>query len=192
LLAIAATYEPRAKIPMLKTILLCVTCSAVTLATVVYSGRTVHSSPFQLDIPYGAAIKTTPNPANIWSWHQDFHAVPPSGTVTANVLVDFDGNGVMDTENAWLRVVVTDIELVSRNRYLSLATISDGTGKRYSVSAGNGDPNGGNPATPMSQHVSLSTPIVLPVGSPLQVTLENFFNANGEFEVNLIGRIVSL
>ena len=177
---------------MLKTILLCVTCSAVTFATVVYSGRTVQSAPFQMDIPYGSAVKMTPDPANIWSWHQDFHNVAAGVPGTANVLVDFDGNGVMDTENSWLRVVVTDIELVSRNRYLSLATISDGTGKRYSISAGNMDPNGGQTATPMSQHITLSTPLVLPVGSPLQVTVENFLNGNGDFEVNLIGRIVNL
>jgi hypothetical protein len=177
---------------MLKTILLCVTCSAVTLATVIYSGRTVHSSPFQLDIPYGAGLKVAQDPANVWSWHHDFHNVSNAAPVTANVLVDFDGNGVMDTENDWLRVVVTDIELVSRNQYQSLATISDGTGKRYSVCAGNQNPNGGGTATPWCQHVSLATPIVLPVGSPLQVTLENFVSANGEFEVNLIGRIVSL
>lgn len=60
-----------------------------------------------MDIPYLTALKTTPDPANIWSWHHSF-ATP----ATVEVLVDVDGNNVMDREHSWLRVMITDIEVV--------------------------------------------------------------------------------
>ena len=96
----------------------------------------------------------------------------------------------MDTENTWLRVSVTDLEIVcSQGFAVGIATISDGTGKRYSVGVGGGGSSVANPV----QHVSLSTPIVLPVGSSLQVTVQNVLSPNpSNFEVNLIGRIVNL
>ena len=169
---------------MLKTILFGITCSAVTFATVVYSGRTVHSSQFQLDIPYYSAIKTTPDPANIWSWHHDFACGSGLPPITVNALVDFDGNGVMDTENVWLRVVVTDLEIVGigTNPSPALLTISDGTSHLYSAFTS---------VAQRAEHVALATPIVLPVGSQLQVTVDDF-NQFSSYQVNLIGRIVNL
>src|SRR5262249_37431179 len=141
---------------MLKTILIAVGCSVVTAATtIVYVGRTVLSSPFQLDAPVNSAIKVAQDPANVWSWHHEFQNAQVGIPVNANVLVDFDGNGVMDTEYPWVRVTITDLEIVSPAGFTAgIATISDGTGKRYSV--GLGASSTGVAAT--VQHVSLTTP----------------------------------
>jgi hypothetical protein len=169
---------------MLKTVLIALACSAATATAVLtYTGRTVQSSPFQLDIPYGAGLKTTTDPANVWSWHHEFTSPPSWQPVTVNVLVDFDGNNVMDTEYSWLRVMVTDMEIVT-NGAPGTAWILDGTGKRLAVGTAGVQNNGG------VGHVALSSPIVLPVGSPLQVQLVPFGTAT--FEVHLVGRVVSL
>jgi hypothetical protein len=163
---------------MLKVGLLVLACSTVS-ATVVFgfSGRTVHSSQFQVDIPFGSAIKTTVDPANIWSWH---HFFPAAGT--ADVLVDINGNNVMDTENPLVRVVITDLELVGTyNSSPVTAWIRDGVGRRYAMGHGQGQ------GTALVHHVALSTPIVLPVGSPLSVEVQG-----GLCEVNLVGRVVNL
>jgi len=138
---------------MLKTILIAFGFSAAgAAAAVLYVGRTVISSPFQLAIPFGTAVKTTIDPANVWSWHYEFQNVG-GALVTANVLVDMDGNGVMDTENSWLRVLITDFELISPQNALGIASISDGTGKRYSVGVGGFQTAPSGPV----HHVSLTT-----------------------------------
>lgn len=165
---------------MLKTALSAIAFSAFgATAALVFAGRTVHSSPFQMDIPYGAGIKMTPDPANIWSWHHAF----TNGNETVEVLVDVDGNQVMDTEHSWLRVMVTDLEIVNPQLFPSTAWIRDSTGRRFAVSTGE------LRATGAAQHVALSTPIVLPVGSGLSVELTS--GAPGT-EVHLIGRVVNL
>jgi hypothetical protein len=174
---------------VLKTLLIALACSATTAtAVLVYVGRTVHSAPFQLDIPYGSALKTTVDPANVWSWHHQF-ANTTNTPVTADVLVDFDSNNVMDTEYSWLRVMVTDLELVGDGQIqvggFAIARILDGTGRRLAVGLGAYSASG-----PV-HHVSLTSPIVLPVGSPLRVELTTW-NAPGTYEVHLIGRVVSL
>ncbi|HLQ38195.1 MAG TPA: hypothetical protein VK348_10355 [Planctomycetota bacterium] len=181
---------------MLKTTLIALGCSVVTATTtLVYAGRTVISSPFQLDIPFGSGLKVAQDPADVWSWHHEFLNVSPQGApVSANVLVDFDGNGMMDTEHSWLRVMITDLELVSPQFAGGIATISDGTGKRYSVGVGGASIGGGVMPVPV-QHVSLSSPIVLPIGSSLQVSVQNLISGGSNpapFEVNLIGRVVNL
>jgi hypothetical protein len=163
---------------MLKTGLLVLACSTLSAtAVLVFSGRSVYSSQFQVDVPFGSAVKTTVDPANIWSWH---HYFPAAGTV--DVLVDINGNNVMDTENPWVRVVITDLELVgSYNSSPVTAWIRDGVGRRYAIGHGQGM------GTAPVHHVALSTPIVLPVGSPLSVELQG-----GLCEVNLVGRVVNL
>ena len=167
---------------MLKTILTALVCSAATATAVLtYTGRTVHSAPFQIDIPYGAAVKTTIDPANIWSWHKEWASV--GGTVTENVLVDFDGDNQMDTLNPWVRVMITDFTLACTGGGNGTAWILDGTGKR-AVAVVGGFQNGG-----LVDHVSLATPIVLPVGSPLHVQVTSGFQA---CEIHLVGRVVSL
>jgi hypothetical protein len=165
---------------VLKTILIALACSAATATAVLtYTGRTVHSAPFQIDIPYGAGVKTTIDPANVWSWHKEWANL--GSTDTADVLVDFDGDNQMDTLNPWVRVMITDLELVTSPNAQAYAWILDGTGKRLAAGV---EANSG----PVS-HIALSTPIVLPVGSPLHVQV----SANGaNIEVHLVGRVVSL
>ncbi|MBK8098735.1 MAG: hypothetical protein IPK26_16605 [Planctomycetes bacterium] len=168
---------------MIKSVLLVLGSSAVAAsATLVFVGRTVHSSPFQMDVPYGSAVRTTVDPANVWSWHHEFPHTGGTAT-TVDVLVDIDGNNVMDTEHPWLRVMITDIELVERYSGPRTAWILDGTGKRFAVGGGNNYDQG-----PVN-HVGLTSPIVLPVGSPLRVMLEHQI---GDCEVHLIGRVVNL
>ena len=163
---------------MLKTALIAIACSAATASTMyVFAGRTVLSSPFQMDIPYGSGLKTVPDPANIWSWH---HTFANQGTV--DVLVDVDGNGVMDTEHSWLRVVITDLEIVNQSTAACTAWIVDSTGRRFAVATGGWQAGG-----PVA-HEALATPIVLPVGSSLSVEM----NGQPNTEVHLIGRVVNL
>jgi hypothetical protein len=170
---------------MFKTLLIALTCSAATATTMLlFVGRTVHSSPFQMDIPYGTALKVTTDPANVWSWHHTFTGTSTGVPVTADVLVDFDGDTVMDTQHSWVRVLVTDIEIVGGMNNQALAWILDGTGKRLAVGIG------GHQSSGPVHHVSLTTPIVLSVGSPLRVQLVQY--SGGEYEVHLIGRVVSL
>lgn len=73
-----------------------------------------------------------------------------------------------------------------------MATISDGVGKRYSAGCGGGTGIGGSSG--MVQHIALSTPIVLPVGGSLRVTLQSVWGGanTADYEVNLIGRVVNL
>ncbi|MBM4061387.1 MAG: hypothetical protein FJ265_09890 [Planctomycetes bacterium] len=164
---------------MLKTALLVLATSMLSASAVVYVGRTVHSSPFQMDIPYGSAIRTTVDPANIWSWHHTFG----NSETTADVLVDVDGNQVMDTEHAWLRVLVTDIELVTPQFATAFtAWIRDSTGRRFAVATA-------YQGTSHAVHAALATPIALPVNSALTVELQQAWAGT---EVHLIGRVVNL
>jgi pyruvate/2-oxoacid:ferredoxin oxidoreductase beta subunit len=177
---------------MLKTIMLSLGCSiAAATATAVYVGRTVISSPFQMNIPYNSGVKVAQDPANVWSWHHTFQGVDVSHPGAADVLVDVDGNGVMDTEYSWLRVVVTDIQLALPNQLYgpgAMATISDGTGVRYSI----GLPGFSSQSSLVfEQHISLATPIVLPVGGSLHVSVISP-SGPADYDVNLIGRVVNL
>lgn len=168
---------------MLKTALLVLGFStAAATATFVFVGRTVHSSPFQMDIPYLSAVKTTIDPANVWSWHHEFTNLSWGTNTTADVLVDIDGNNIMDTEHSWLRVFVTDVAILVPNVNMTVVWLRDAGGKRYAASAG-----ASNSAGPM-QHFSLTTPIVLPVGSPLFVDVQG----GPTCEVHLFGRVVNL
>ena len=170
---------------MFKTIALVSICSMISFAAG-FTGRTVHSSPFQLDVPLDSAIKTTLDPANVWSWHHEFTNIGGGTPVSADVLVDFDGNGVMDTEHAWVRVMITDLEIVSRSLVAGFVWVIDGQGKRLAAGIGWVSQTG----SPV-QHVALTTPIVLPVGSPLSVEVQHL-GGSATFEVNMMGRVVNL
>ncbi len=162
---------------MLKLAFLVLAASTLSAAAGVFAGRTVHSTQFQVDFPFGSAVKTTVDPANIWSWHHSFQA-----SETVDVLVDINGNNVMDTENPLVRVIITDIELVGTQLSSpSTAWIRDGVGRRFAAGHGQGFGTG------LVHHVALSTPIVLPIGSPLSVEVQG-----GLCEVHLVGRVVNL
>jgi hypothetical protein len=167
---------------MLKTALLAVACSAVTATAFVYVGRTTYSSPFQADFPLNGAIKVTPDAGNIWSWHHQFVHGGWSQPTVADVLVDFDGDQIMDTAHDQVRVMITDFQLVGGTGSIAWAHVVDSGGKRLAVGIG------GFQTAGSVQHVSLTTPIALPVGSFLHVELSG---DSGPYEVNLVGRVVN-
>ena len=100
-------------------------------------GRTVYSG-VSVGLPIGAAQKVTPDPGSIWSFHETV-TVAPGSTAVVPVLVDFDGNGVMDTEYPTLRVLVTDMQAVDSGRVdlgnrrlpASSVTLVDSQGPRW-------------------------------------------------------------
>lgn len=170
---------------MLKTTLIAAAAAGLaTSATLVYVGTTTYSTAFQADAPFNGAIKVTPDPGNVWSWHHE--VVHPGGTVpatVADVLVDIDGDQVMDTVHPEVRVMITDLQLVAPwVGPIGFARIVDASGRRLTVGVG------GFQSAGAVQHVSLTTPIVLPVGSFLHVEV---YGDNSTYEVNLIGRIVN-
>ena len=169
---------------MLKTTLLvCAAAMSASAVTLTYVGRTTYSSPFQVDFPLSSAIKVTPDPGNVWSWHHEF--VNQSGwqLQTADVLVDIDGDQVMDTVHDVARVMITDLQLVGSVGQVATARIIDSGGKRLAVGIGGFQTSGA------VQHINLTTPIVLPVGSFLHVELIG--DGGATCEVNLVGRIVN-
>lgn len=171
---------------MIKPLVLALSCAtAGAIATGVYVGRTEYSTSLHPSIPFGSAIKVTTDPANVWSWHHTFANVSPSSPQTADVLVDINGDLVMDTNHAFVRVLITDFQLVGTVVSSGIARIIDSQGKRLAAGIG------GFQGTGHVQHVNLATPIVLPVGSTLRVEVESTSGSN-TFEVNMVGRVVNL
>ena len=163
------------------------------------TGRTVYSG-FSGGIPVGGAIKMTPDPGSVWSFHEEV-TVASGQTVNVPVLVDFDGNGVMDTEHPNLRVMITDLQASDRG---TIDTANDRSYARVHLRSG-GEvrwdltpfPRAGTTsqrtAGLMSNSASLTTPIVLEPSTVLNV--EVFAPANGPartIRINLIGRVVNL
>src|SRR5688572_19255086 len=143
---------------MLKPLVLLAACAAAAFGGT-FVGRSVYSSQFQAAVPFGSALKTTVDPSSVWSWHYSF---PNAGATTVDVLVDLDGNNRMDTEVPWARVMITDAQIVQLGSGGSPATawIVDGNGRRWAVGSLSAPGSVGNS--------TLTTPIVLPVGSPLR------------------------
>ena len=169
---------------MIKPLLCALGCSAVgAAAAFVYVGRTEYSSPIQPNIPFGSAIKVTTDPGNVWSWHHTFHVT--GSTQSADVLVDINGDNVMDTVHDVVRVSITDFQIVGLANTSGIAWIVDSQGKRLAASIGGWQGSG------HVHHVNLTTPIVLPVGSSLRVEVMTTSSSN-TFEVNMIGRVVTL
>ncbi len=150
---------------------------AGTTMLVVSQGTFVYS-PFQYQLPFRSAVKVTPDPANIWSWHGRIFAQSP---VREAVPVDLDGNGRSDTENPHWRVVVTDVQVEGSGARVYL---SDASTRRWLV----------HPVTLTDQYLStthFSTPLVFPVGSVLTIEAESGSSAV-QISVNIIGRVVTL
>lgn len=131
-------------------------------------GQTYYSTGFQWDFPIGGAFKVTPDLANVWHWEGD---ATFAGT---NVVIDFNGDGISDTDCPDVRVCITDLQ--SENPGVPVEIV-DVTGTRWTLQ--------GVQAT-----ASLTTPIVLPVGSTLTVRLPG--NTGSSVRVHLIGRIVNI
>lgn len=149
------------------TLLLALACGAAGAAMTAL-GTTIYSSDFQWSFPVGGSIKTTMDPANIWSWTG---TVPPGGT---NVMVDIDGDGVMDTHDSRQRVLLTDMMYLSTTA--STVDVEDSSGLRWRMGFALSAPH------------HMTTPIVLPFRSDLHLT-----NASSTpVTCTLIGRVVNL
>jgi len=161
---------------MIKTIILasCV-CGVFTL-----SGPRIVYSDLQLQSPPGSAFKMTPDPSNIWSFHQE---ISPSQKIQSfPVVVDFDNNGKMDSEHKGARVLLTDIQIIGGGGQFD---ISDSTGKRWHCIVATHSPN------VSFYEKSFTTPLVIPVGSDLKIEYKAL-NSPDKFTVHLIGRLVTL
>ena len=150
-------------------------------------GSTVYSA-FQIQLPSRTSLKVTPDAANVWSWHKE--VTFSNTTIREAVLVDFDGNGRMDTEDPDLRVTVTDMQVVLPPGWTQGAGnlsiwLADSHNRRWALFQN----DFGAPRT--VNQISLSTPIVLPTGSNLFVIFEGFISP-APITVNLIGREIVL
>jgi hypothetical protein len=166
---------------LLKTILLVAACSIAAFSA--GTARTVYS-PRQLAVPIGSSIKMTPDVANIWSWHETIAPSPGFGVVT-QVLIDLDGDGMMDSQNPHVRVVVTDIQVEGdRTQVFELV---DDQGWRWGL-----NPSSASTGSGTATH-HLTTPLVVPVGSGLGVKAGSGTSQFGNpVRVSLIGRVVNL
>jgi len=163
---------------MIKTIIL-VSC-AFGMFTIA-APRLVYSD-LQLQSPPGSAFKMTPDPSNIWSFHED---IIPTGTKQSfPVIVDFDNNGKMDTEHKGARVMITDIQIYGTARGDTI-DIADSSGKRWRCII---DRYG---ADNRFYEKSFTTPIVIPFGSDLKLEY-SANNSAARFTVHMIGRLVTL
>jgi hypothetical protein len=177
---------------MLKIILL---TSVVSVSC--FSAGRVHYSGLQIQQPLGTAFKMTPDPSNIWSFHETYK-ITQTGSHSVKVLVDFDNNGKMDTEYKDVRVMITDISIDrAGNRFLGNAPLLydlflvDDKGKRWSPTL----------IGSFADHVgvvhycdALRTPLVLPVDSGLRVEFyaKRLGGVQDDVHIQLIGRLVTL
>ena len=161
-------------------------------------GRTVYS-PLGVSIPEGAALKVTPDPANIWSFHEEL-TIAGNATTSVDVLVDFDGNGLMDTENPSLRVLITDMQVTmragsgtGRGDPIPIIHLQDGAGVRWNLTP---IPHAGTQfdVLGVTTATHLATPLALPVGSDLTLEISNTDpnSRSRVLAINLIGRVVNL
>lgn len=129
---------------------------------VVVNGTINYSSPFKLGVPIDGAFNVLPSVANIWQW-----TGPADGSP---ILVDIDGDGVMDTSDPKVKVVITDVIKATGWSVV----ISGSSGPTLEVSGSTPD-------------LHLTTPWVLPTGSDLFVNGPSFHPT-----VTLIGRVQNL
>ena len=146
------------------------------------SGRILYS-PLQPAVPFGASIKMTPDPSSIWSWHED---VTASGNLTIPVFIDIDGNGEMDTNDPWRRVLVTDMQFVGTTGLFLRVALIDENGDLWDMTQLGSQ----NPTTNQTYH--LSTPLVLTPMSTLSVDLEAAPSTAYRARIHLVGRVVNL
>jgi hypothetical protein len=170
-------------------------------STAFMAAERVHYSGLQIQQPLGTAFKMTPDPSNIWSFHETYK-ITKSGKHSVPVLVDFDNNGKMDTEHKDVRVMITDMVIrrgsgtISQSRYLlNNLTIVDGSGPRWlpAFRSGIGEKStfGSFIVHEWGEH--LVTPLVLPVDSSLAIEFDaSVSNLVDDVHIHLIGRLVTL
>jgi len=182
---------------MIKTILISSLVSASLASTAFMAAGRVHYSGLQLQTPFGSAYKMTPDPSNIWSFHETY-TITKGGKHSIPVLVDFDKNGKMDTEHKDVRVLITDISIRRGLRVdaetngLQHLSIADDKGDRWSPAfAGYSAQNVVFPL--YVDH--LVTPIALPVDSGLKVEFTaspSGSSGQNVVHIHIIGRLVTL
>jgi len=153
-------------------------------AFAVKTGETVYSR-FQMQLFPGAGLKVMQDPANVWSWHKQY----PGANASESVLVDFDQNGRMDTEDPDVRVILTDVMVTQTNPVTSTAglslTLAGSQGLRLDLRMAEG--------REQTLQAHLVTPLVLPVRSDLVLTITPGNQSPGpNASVTLIGRVVTL
>jgi hypothetical protein len=148
-------------------------------AALVTVGQTYYSTAFFWSFPIQCGgIKTTPDLNNVWHWEGDVPTASYPNHPGVAVSVDFNGDGIMDTDCADVRVCITDLQLSEGN---GTVEIVDSSGTRWSKQT----------ASIVSEgETHFSTPLVLPVGSTLSV--RQSFNSQTTIRVRLIGRIVNI
>lgn len=152
-------------------------------------GSTVYSA-FQIQLPSRTSLKVTPDAANVWSWHKEIGLPRTGSVVRERVLIDFDGNGRMDTEDPELRVTVTDMQFVMPTGFqffgAMTAWLVDSQGRRWALFVA-------DQYTPRTfQPQNLTTPLVIPHRSDLFVEITYDPTAPSSVSVNLVGREVVL
>lgn len=160
-----------------KATLLCLLSATLGATSVTMLGQTQYSSSFQPACPTGSSFKVTPDVANIWHWEGNATA---AGT---NVLVDINGDGIMDSTHPEVRVCITDMQNASSDNVV----VEDASGIRWDLPS-RSPWTGSSPDSNSCQH--FTTPLVLPVGSHLTVRTTN--NAQASSRVRLVGRVVNL
>ncbi len=179
---------------MLKTSLLAL--FAMTGSAALGAGAYAVYTPLQISLPFDAALKVTPDPANIWSWHKTVVLDGAFGDAfTESVLVDMNGDGVMDTNEPGVRVLITDIQVLMFQSTEPLGSVLSGTvnarvldsgGERWVIPPFRED------AGSAFAHTKFETPLALPVGSDLTLELTKFTSSDKPVKINIIGRIVNL
>ena len=165
--------------------LTCLLAAVSATAFAAGSGRLVIS-PFQPAIPFGTAIKMTPDPSSIWSWYDEFKV---STNTSIPIQVDVDGNGQLDTRNPFVRVLITDMKVKVSVSPLTRVAISDGQGVLWDLTPLYDSSN--NAVADPAYH--LTTPLVLPVDSVPTVILEPRSSGSvSDVRLSLIGRVVNL
>jgi hypothetical protein len=166
--------------------LTCLLTAAFSAAFVAGSQGRFVSSPFQPAIPFGTAIKMTPDPSSIWSWHHD---VTATGNLSIPIEIDIDGNGQPDTMDPRVRVLVTDVQMFPETQQLKHASLRDGTGDLWDLT--NIYTTSGDPTANQSFH--FSTPLAVAVGSKLLIDVQPLsLTGSYRVRVHLIGRVVNL
>ncbi|MGC6487809.1 MAG: hypothetical protein ACON4Z_09210 [Planctomycetota bacterium] len=167
----------------MKTLLITSFLGATATTAMVVPGESMRAMGLQLAQPAGAALDASPAAnGQTWSW-----TGPADGTP---ILIDVDGDGVMDTGASGQCVVITDAQ-VHRDATVDCdwsVDIVDSSGPRWRLQ--NSYPAG---------HVSaldsqfFRTPIVLPAGSDLVIQADGVpSDAAWTPTVTLIGRVVDL
>lgn len=167
----------------MKTLLITSFLGATATTAMVVPAESMHDMGLQLAQPAGAAFGAPSDAAGqTWSW-----TGPADGTP---ILIDIDGDGVMDTGESGRCVVITDAQ-IHRDSAVDCdwaVDIVDSSGPRWRLQKS-------YPAGHVSALDSqfFRTPIVLPTGSDLVVQAEGVpAEADWTPTVTLVGRVVDL